>query len=69
LKKNGDEQFLRLTKRFGTVKLRAVFSRTEVCERIVLGTEEIPEYVQPEKVIPAHVKEIVEWRCPSLLEE
>jgi hypothetical protein len=67
--KNGDETLFRLIKRFGSVNLHAVFSRNAVCERVVLRTEEVPEKVIPERTEPSYTKEIVEYRCPSLLED
>lgn len=66
-----DEQ-MSLEKPFGCQKLKAVWSRAEVCERVVVRTEEVPEQTIPEQVIPArvepaHVREVVEWRCPPIL--
>lgn len=66
--KSFDKDFLKLKKRFGTMTLEAVFSRGGVCERVVTGTQEIPETVVPAKVEPARTVEIVEWHCPKLLE-
>jgi hypothetical protein len=51
--------------------LRFVFSRDQVCERVVVATKVIPEHTLPaseETVVPARVEEIVEWRCGSILE-
>lgn len=56
-----DESFY-LRKRFGTTYLYAFTARNEVCERVVVGTERMPERVQP-----AYVREIVEWRCAEPL--
>lgn len=47
-----------LRKRFGGTQLYAYTARQEVCERVVVGTEEVPE-----RVIPASTREVVEWRC------
>lgn len=66
--KKADENFLELKKKFGSLIVAAVFSRNQVCKRVVVGTKEIPEEVVPEKVTPAHTVEIVEWQCPSLLD-
>jgi hypothetical protein len=66
--KNGNEQFLKLIKNFGSTSVVAVFSRSQVCERVVVGTVDVPETVIPERIEPAHTKEIVEYRCPSLLD-
>ncbi len=50
--------YFMLRKKFGSVKFDVNFSRESVCERVVIGTEEIPE-----KIIPASIREIVEWVC------
>jgi hypothetical protein len=60
-KEFSDDSF-RLRKRFGTSSLYAFTERKEVCERVVVGTEEVPERVQP-----AYTREIVEWRCTEPL--
>lgn len=49
-----------LNRKFGSVTLSMNFSRDMVCERIVIGTEEVPVHT-----IPAYTKEIVEWKCPD----
>ena len=54
--------YLTLVKSFGPVGLHVHFASEQVCERVVVGTEEVPE-----KVTPAHTKEIVEWKCPESL--
>lgn len=58
--------YLALVKTFGPVKLHVSFHSQDVCERVVVGVEEIPAK-------PAHTREIVEWKCPesvlSLAEE
>ncbi len=59
-----------LVKYFGNRRLEVQVDRVAVCERIVVGTEEVPETVIPaqeEKVIPAHTRERYEWKCPSVL--
>jgi hypothetical protein len=59
--KRGMGTFFTLIRDFGAgVMLHLNFPREDVCERVVIGTEEVPE-----KVIPAHVQEIVEWKCPD----
>ena len=47
-----------IRKTFDGIKLRFVFMREAVCERIVVSTE-----VVPEKIEPAYTREVVEWRC------
>lgn len=60
-KEFADDHFY-LRKRFGCTQLYAFTSRQQVCERVVVGTEAIPEEVRP-----AYIKEIVEWRCTEPL--
>ena len=58
--------------------VRVMSWHSKVCERVVVGTREIPEEVVPEQripervipaaVIPARIEEIVEWRCKPFLE-
>jgi hypothetical protein len=58
--KDHNGEFLALVKSFGPVSLHVNFSSSEVCERVVVGTEEVPAK-------PAHTREIVEWKCPESL--
>jgi hypothetical protein len=66
-KKEWDDDSLYVTGEIGSVKLKAIFFKRNICERVVVGTEELPETVIPERVIPASTKEIVEYRCHSSL--
>lgn len=58
--KSHDGNFLSLVKNVGGFELHVNFASEAVCERVVVGTEEVPE-----KITPAHTKEIVEWKCPK----
>lgn len=61
--KDHDGKYLTLVKEINSaVSFAVVFASEEVCERVVVGTKEVPE-----KVIPAHVEEIIEWKCPESL--
>jgi hypothetical protein len=60
--KTHDGRFLNLVKDFGAFALEVSYESEQVCDRVVVGTEEVPE-----KVTPAHVREIVEWKCPESL--
>ena len=51
-----------LRRNFGSVNLEANFFHDKVCEKVVTGTEEIPE-----RITPAHTVDIVEWKCPDSL--
>lgn len=57
-----NDESLRIIKYFGSMKLSALFFREYICERTVIGTEEVPE-----NVTPAHRREIVDWKCDPLL--
>jgi len=61
--KRFNENMLYLTKRFGSTKLTALFTRSNVCERVVVGRE-----VVPEQVTAAYEREIVQWKCEPILE-
>ena len=52
-----------LTRDFAGVELRFIFYRATICERIVVGTEEIPERIEP-----AHTREKIEWRCAPIFQ-
>lgn len=52
-----------ISKKFGSTILKAILFRNQVCERVVISTEVVPEKIEPE-----HVREIVEWKCDPILE-
>ena len=64
-------EFVNIEHPFGSrVKLYIATQRHVVCERVVIGTEVIPEHVIPaqdERVIPERVIEKIEWRCAPIL--
>ena len=62
-KRHGDSTSA-LVKDFAGLPVSIVYFRSAVCERRVVGHEEVPE-----RVIPAHTREIVEWDCHSILAE
>lgn len=49
---------LDLRRRFGPVSIEFTIGREKVCERRVVGSKTVPE-----RVVPAHVQEEVEWIC------
>jgi hypothetical protein len=61
-RKEYSDTLLVLSRVFGQIEMRHVFYRSAVCERVVLGKESVPE-----RIIPAHEREIVEWECHPLL--
>jgi len=62
--------YLYLNKEFGPIQLQYAFPRSAVCERVVVGTREVEREVTPthDRVFEMVEEEIVEWKCPSLLE-
>jgi hypothetical protein len=70
-KADADEQ-MRFTRNVGNVEMTILVSREEVCERVVVGSETVtlpattPVPALPERTVE---REIVEWRCGSLLAE
>lgn len=69
VKKSYNDDFIILDRMFGsTIKFHVAAERSDVCERVIVGTEIIPAH--GEIVIPAapeRLKEIVEWKCSSIL--
>ena len=61
----------------GTIPIKVLGEREGVCERVVVGSEEIeitepdPDFERPEvpMITRKVTKEIVEWNCGSLLED
>jgi hypothetical protein len=47
-----------LSKDFGKIEFRAICSRSQVCNRKVVGHRQVPE-----TIIPARTEDIVEWEC------
>lgn len=42
------------------ISLHVNFDREEVCERVVVRTEEVPA-----QLVEAYTREVVEWKCPE----
>lgn len=60
---------------FGPIRARAMAMRDQVCERVVVGTEEVTETVKDPDALAkvpeievTEEREIIEWRCTPLLE-
>jgi hypothetical protein len=69
--KKVDDYAMKAVKMFGDVKLMVHVQRSEMCEKIVVGTKqvELTREVYPEGVTPTTVTEtvdedITEWSCP-----
>jgi hypothetical protein len=66
--KRADDSYFMVKRDFGGgVCIELNLSRSEVCERLVIGVEHVGETVVPAKIIPAHDEEIIEWDCPPAL--
>jgi hypothetical protein len=73
--KDIDDQSYNVDLKIGPLKVSALASRRNVCERVVLGTETVtktvtdPEYVAPEvpTVEVTETVERIEWRCTPLM--
>ena len=66
------EDMFYISRFFGPIKLRYVFSRNSVCTRKVVGTKVVPERIEPakeEEIIPEHEVEVYEWECNESLIE
>jgi hypothetical protein len=56
----------------GGIQVHYQTTREQVCRKVVKEIIEVPatvepEHIIPERVIPAHTKEIIEWECHPLL--
>ena len=60
--KRYSDTLMELERTFGPIRLRFLFWREAVCERRVVGVKDVPE-----RTVPAHTEEIVEWDCHPLL--
>lgn len=49
------------------VEICAFIPREGICERKVVGSKFVEELVIPERVVPAHTEDIVEWECGPML--
>ena len=73
-----EESIVLLKRVFGPIELCYLGSRSNVCERVQVGTKIEPEHIIPaqaEQFIPAQAEQFIPerevqvygWRCPSLL--
>jgi hypothetical protein len=66
-KKEGNDSYLHIIKKFGPIEAKFVFTRDSVCTKRVVGVETIPARFVEAHTVEARTQEIVEWDCPSLL--
>ena|ERR1700739_441849 len=59
------ESFFTLVRQFGLVKLEALWTREKVCERVVVGTEEVEETVPVTYETRMVKRDKVVWHCPD----
>jgi len=62
VKKSTMPSFFTVTRNFGNLTFGVNFSRSDVCERKVVGTKVIPE-----RIIQEYEIEIIDWICPPSL--
>lgn len=70
--KDYDGDMFHLKRKFGPIELRFVFLRDAVCTPRVVGKRMVKEHIRPgipERVIPAHEENVVEWDCEPTLGE
>ena len=51
-----------LRRKFGTIMIDVNFDHEQVCEKVVVSTEEVPA-----RLVEAYTKETIEWKCPESL--
>jgi hypothetical protein len=56
-----------LDSRIGQIEFRAILNKNRVCKARVVGTKTVPAVVIPERTIPEHQEEIIEWDCSEPL--
>lgn len=71
VERESDDELFTLLFKFGALTVKAISWRSDVCERVVVGTREVTEMV-PDPKAPAtpmvelkRTEEIVEYRCPD----
>jgi hypothetical protein len=62
-----NSSYFDLRKFYGPIKVEFTTMRENVCRRVVVGVEEIPEEIVPARVKPARKEEKVEWVCDEPL--
>ena len=68
-RKHADEDYFDLTKDFlPALMYEATWHRNEVCERVVVGQEEVVEDVVEVVGKRTVTRDIVEWKCPKVLQ-
>ena len=68
-RKSGDNDFFNLSKAFGSaIELQAAWYRNRVCERVVVGKKKVEVPVMQEVGKQVVEQDIVEWKCPKVLE-
>ena len=62
IEKVNSTYYFSLRRTFGTIELDVGFPHEQVCEKVVVSTEEIPA-----RLVEAYTQEVVEWKCPESL--
>lgn len=66
-KRPTDNGLFYLIKDFGSMELRVIYTRDEVCVKKVVGKKHVEAQLIPARLIEAHDEEIVEWDCAPIL--
>ena len=62
--KSADDNYFNCTRTFdGGWGIQVFTSRSNLCERVLLRVEDVPEQIIPEKIIPASKREVYGWSC------
>lgn len=60
--KRHEGHYFSLLRKFGPVRLELTTYREQVCEKVIIGTKEVPEVTYP-----ARTEDVVEWVCSDSL--
>ena len=69
-----DDSFLNMIVKVADFKIEYYTNRGNICTQKVVAKKLVPETVEPsyyvpEKIIPAHEEDVIEWECPEALLE
>jgi len=68
-RKHANENYFDLTKDFlPALQYEATWHRNEICERVVIGQEQVVEDVVEVVGHRTVTRDIVEWKCPKVLQ-
>lgn len=71
--KEWSDSLFTISREFGPITLKYMGTRSNICERVIVGKVAVPEQKVPARpaeeahTIPAHEEPLYEWRCTPLL--